>query len=117
MQFTKQSAETLTVGQTIKLLGPYLNDLRHGITLQQSTTIVDQTLRRYIGSAANVFTILTKHQCLAYDPATLYQCQPSFHPFLKEQLTQRANWKQPRSWMYCYPGSLQHVHQYTSCHL
>jgi hypothetical protein len=96
MQFTQQSAAALTDGQTIKLLGTYLNHLRHGVTLQQSSTIVDQTLRGYINAAANVFTVLTRRRCLAYDPATLHQRQPSFHPFLKEQLTQRANWRKPR---------------------
>jgi hypothetical protein len=96
MQFTQQSAAALTKGQTIQLLGAYLTHLRHGATLQQSTTIVDQTLRGYIGAAANVFTVLTKRRCLAYDPATLHQRQPSFHPFLREQLTQRANWRKPR---------------------
>jgi hypothetical protein len=95
MQFTQQSAATLNDGQTIKLLGAYLYHLRHGATLQQSTTIVDQTLRGYIGAAANVFTVLTGRRCLAYDPATLHQRQPAFHPFLREQLTQRANWRKP----------------------
>jgi hypothetical protein len=89
MQFTQQSAAALTDGQTIKLLGAYLHHLGHGVTLQQSSTIVNQTLRGYIGAAANVFTVLTKRRCLAYDPATLHQRQPSFHPFLKEQLTQQ----------------------------
>jgi hypothetical protein len=92
MQFTQQSAAALTDGQTIQLLGAYLTHLRHGATLQQSTTIVDQTLQGYIGAAANVFTVLTKQCCLAYDPATLHQRQPSFHPFLREQLT----WRKPR---------------------
>jgi hypothetical protein len=96
MQFTQQSAASLTEGQTIKLLGAYLHHLRHGATLQQSTTIVDQTLRGYIGAAANVFTVLTWRRCLAYDPATLHQRQPAFHPLLREQLTQCANWKKPR---------------------
>jgi hypothetical protein len=96
MQFTQQSAATLNDGQTIQLLGAYLHHLRHGATLQNSTTIVDQTLRGYIGAAANVFTVLTGRRCLAYDPATLHQRQPAFHPFLREQLTQRANWRKPR---------------------
>jgi hypothetical protein len=54
MQFTQQSAADLTDGQTIKLLGTYLNHLCHGVTLQQSSTIVDQTLRGYINTAANI---------------------------------------------------------------
>jgi hypothetical protein len=99
MQFTQQSAATLNDGQTIKLLGAYLYHLRHGATLQQSMTIVDQTLRGYIGAAANVFTVLTGRRCLAYDPATLHQHRPGFHPFLRKQLTQRANWRKPRDCM------------------
>jgi hypothetical protein len=31
-----------------------------------------------------------------YDPSTLHQRQPSFHPFLREQLTQQASWGKPR---------------------
>jgi hypothetical protein len=54
---------------------------------------VDQTLRLYIASAAKVFTILTHRCCIAHNPATLHQKQPALHPFLHEQLTQRANWK------------------------
>jgi hypothetical protein len=96
MQFTQQSAATLNDGQTIKLLGAYLYHLHHGDTLQKSTTISDQTLRGYIGAAANVFTVLTGRRCLAYDPATMHQRQPAFHPFLRKQLTQRTNWRKPR---------------------
>ncbi len=96
MQFTFKSATTLSDGQTIKVLGAYLNHLRHGITLQKSTTLVDQTLRGYIGSAANVFTILTQRRCLIYDKATLHHKQPSFHPYLKERLNQRSNWRKPK---------------------
>jgi hypothetical protein len=95
MQFTQQSAATLNNGETVNLLGAYLHHLRHGATLKQSKTTVDPTLRGYIGAAANVFTVLTGRHCLAYDPATLHQCQPAFHPFLHEQLTQRANWCKP----------------------
>jgi hypothetical protein len=66
------------------------------MTLLRSTTLVDQTLRLYIASAANVFTILTNRRCIAHDPATMHQKQPALHPFLREQLTQRANWKKAR---------------------
>ncbi len=60
MQFTQQSAAALTKGQIHQLLGAYLYQLRHGMTILQSTTLVDQTLRLYIlASAANIFTILT----------------------------------------------------------
>ena len=96
MLFTQQSAAALTDGQTIKLLGTYLSHLRHGVTLQQSSTIVAQTLRGYVSAAANVLTVITHRPCLIYDPATMHQRQPSFHPFLKEQLTQRAAWGKPR---------------------
>jgi hypothetical protein len=34
-----------------------------------------------------------------YNPSTLHQHQPSFHPFLREQLTQRASWGKPRVWI------------------
>jgi hypothetical protein len=96
MLFTQQSAAALTDGQTIKLLGTYLSRLRHGVTLQQSSTIADQTLWGYVGAAANVFTVLTHHCCLVYDQSTLHQRQPSFRPFLREQLTQHASWGKPR---------------------
>jgi hypothetical protein len=97
MQFTQQSAATLNDGQTIKLMGAYPYHLRHGATLQKSMAIVDQTFRGYIRAAANVLTVLTGRRCLAYDPATLHQHQPAFHPFLREQLTQRAHWRKPRN--------------------
>jgi hypothetical protein len=97
MQFTQQSAAALNHGQTIKLLGTYLHHLCNGATLHQWKTIINQTLRGYIGAAANVFTILTGRRCLAYDWATLHQRPPAFHPFLREQLTQRANWRKPRN--------------------
>jgi hypothetical protein len=66
------------------------------MTLLRSTTLADQTLRLYIASAANVFTILTNRRCVAHDPATMHQKQPALHPFLREQLTQRSNWKKSR---------------------
>jgi hypothetical protein len=95
--FTQQSAAALTNGQTIKLLGTYLSHLRHGVTLQQSSSIVTQTLCGYVSSAANVLTVITQRPCLIYDPATMHQRhQPSYHPFLKEQLTQHAAWGKPK---------------------
>jgi hypothetical protein len=97
MHFTEQSAAVLTEAQTLSLLGAYLYHLRHGMTIQKSTTLADQTLRLYIAAAANVFTILTNRRCIAHDPATMHQKQPALHPFLREQLTQRANWKKPKA--------------------
>jgi hypothetical protein len=96
MQFTQQSVATLSEGQTIQLLSAYFTHLHHGATLQQLITIFNQTLQGYIGTAANAFTVITKCSCLAYDPATLHQRQPSFHPFLCQQLTQQANWCKPQ---------------------
>jgi hypothetical protein len=95
MHFTEQSAAALTEGQMLQLLGAYLYYLRNGMTLLQSTNLVDQTLRLYISSAANVLTLLMNRRCIAHDPATMHQKQPSLHPFLGEQLIQRANWKKP----------------------
>jgi hypothetical protein len=78
MQFTQQSAAALTEGQILQLLGAYLYQLRHGMTLLRSTTLVDQTLRLYIAAAANVLTILMNRRCIAHDPATLHQSSSSF---------------------------------------
>jgi hypothetical protein len=106
MHFTEQSAAVLTEGQMLQLLGAYLYHLRNGMTLLQSTTLVDQTLRLYISSAANVFTLLTKRRCIAHDPATMHQKQPSLHPFLREQLVQQANWKKPRAKIEPFTGPM-----------
>jgi hypothetical protein len=84
-------------GQMLRVLGNFLHDLRHGDTLLQETTLMDQTLRRYVESAANFFTLLTRRRCLAYDETTLHQAKPALHPYLREQLTQRSNWKKPRA--------------------
>jgi hypothetical protein len=97
MQSDQQSAAALTEAQTLQLLGAYLHDLHHGKNLLKSTALSDQTLRLYIASAANVFTILTNRRCVAQDPVTMHQKQPSLHPFLCEQLIQRTNWKKPRA--------------------
>jgi hypothetical protein len=59
--------------------------------------MVDQTICGYVNAAANVFTVLTHHRCIIYDPVPLHQRQPSFHPLLKEQLNQQANWSKPRT--------------------
>jgi hypothetical protein len=81
--------------QQLKTLGTFLHDLLHGNNLLQEKTLVDQTLRNYVASAANFFTILTWRSCIAHDATTMHQAKPALHPFLKEQLTQRLNWKKP----------------------
>jgi hypothetical protein len=87
----------LTDGQILKVLGTYLHALRYGDTLLWEQTLVDQTLRRYIKSAANFFTLLNHRRGIAHDPTTLHQARPALHPYLRGQLTQRANWKKPKA--------------------
>jgi hypothetical protein len=95
--FNQQSAATMNDGQILQVLGTYLHSLRYGDTIHQESKLMDQTLRRYLVSAAHCFTLLNGRRCLAHDPATMHQTQPALHPFLREQLRQRANWKKPKA--------------------
>ena len=60
------------------------------------TTLGDQTLRNYVLSATTALHLLTGRSLTIYDPKTLHQVKPAFHPFLKEQLRQRAAWSKPQ---------------------
>jgi hypothetical protein len=95
--FNQQSAATLTDSQILKVTGTYLYAFRYGDTLLHAHTLVDQTLRRYIESAANFFTLLKHRQGIAHDLTTLHQVRPALHPYFCEQLPQQANWKKPKA--------------------
>jgi hypothetical protein len=79
----------------IDVLGAYLHAVRNGHNLKR-TLIAGQTLRNYAKSAADCLTLLTGRPCTYYDAATLSMKRVALHPYLHEQISQRAAWTTPK---------------------
>jgi hypothetical protein len=79
----------------IELLGAFLTDLKNGHNPSKST-IVGQTLRNYVKSGSDCFSLLIGSPLTITDPSTLLQTKPYLHPYLHELISQRSAWVQPK---------------------
>jgi hypothetical protein len=95
LDFTQQLVSSLDSKQVIDVLGAYVHAVRHGHNLKR-TLITGQTLRNYTKSAADCLTLLTGRPCTYYDLATLSMKRVALHPYLHEQISQRAAWTKPQ---------------------
>jgi hypothetical protein len=81
----------------IDLLGAFLTDVKDGNNFS-NTKITAQTLKNYVKSATDCFSLLTGSPLQIYDIATLSQKKAYLHPYLQELILQQSNWTQPKSW-------------------
>jgi hypothetical protein len=95
LHFTRESAAKLRSTQMNDLLGAFLTDVKNRNNLS-NTKITGQTLRNYVKSATDCFSILTGSPLQIYDIATLSQKKAYLHPYLQELILQRSNWTQPK---------------------
>jgi hypothetical protein len=86
----------ITPEHHLNVLQAYLLQVLLGHNCQNKTNLDDQTLRGYLSSAACVITVYTGLVCTPYDPATQSYKRPHLHPFLKDIISQRSNWKEPK---------------------
>jgi hypothetical protein len=94
--FEYNIAVKLTPEHHLNVLQAYLLQVLLGHNCQNKTNLDDQTLRGYLTSAACVITVYTGVVCTPYDPATQSYKRPQLHPFLKDIISQRSNWKEPK---------------------
>jgi hypothetical protein len=95
LDFTQQLVSSLDSKHVIDVLGAYVYAVCHGHNLKR-TLITGQTLRNYTKSAADCLTLLTGRPCTYYDSATLSMKRVALHPYLHEQISQRAAWTKPQ---------------------
>jgi hypothetical protein len=86
----------LSLDTFIRILGAYVDSLKHGDNPSRSTTLASKTICNYLTSAASFVSILTGKKWSIYDPASALAAQPRLHPYLAELLRQRRTWSQPR---------------------
>jgi hypothetical protein len=88
-QFNQQSASRIPPDLAINLIGTYLKWFCEGNTLPSNSKgpLLEQSL---------CMSILTKQPCIVIDPTTLQQKRICMHPYIREQLSQRAAWSQPK---------------------
>jgi hypothetical protein len=79
----------------IDILGAFLTDVKNGNN-PSKTKLTGQTLRNYVKSATDCFSLLTGKPVSIFDPATLSQKKVHLHPYLQELISQRAAWAQPK---------------------
>jgi hypothetical protein len=79
----------------IDLLGAYLTEAKNGNNMSH-TKITGQSLRNYIKSAADCFSLLKGSPLTIYDLSTLTQKKAYLHPYLHELISQRSAWIQPK---------------------
>jgi hypothetical protein len=82
----------------LDLIGAYLNWVKQGHSLPSTGTgpLSEQSLRNYVNAAAYCVTIVTEQPCIVQDPTTFQQKRVHMHPYIREQLAQRAAWSQPQ---------------------
>jgi hypothetical protein len=79
----------------IDTLGAFLAEVKAGQNLQ-SMRLTGQSLRNYVTAAALCFSLLTGKMPQYYDPVTLAQKRIYLHPYLHENISQRAIWSKPQ---------------------
>jgi hypothetical protein len=96
--YNQQSASRIPPNLALDLIGAYLTWVREGNVLPSNSKgpLSEQSLRNYVNSAANCITNITGTPCIVLDPTTLQQKRVCMHPYIKEQLAQRAAWSQPK---------------------
>jgi hypothetical protein len=96
--YDQQSASRIPLALALDLIGAYLTWVREGNVLPSNSKgpLSEQSLRNYVNSAAICITNLTGTPCIVLDPTTLQQKRVCMHPYIKEQLAQRAAWSQPK---------------------
>jgi hypothetical protein len=96
--YDQQSARGITDGLALDLIGAYLSWVKAGNSLPSNGTgpLSEQSLRNYVNAAAQCVTVLTEQPCIVLDPTTFQQKRVHMHPYIREQLAQRAAWSQPK---------------------
>jgi hypothetical protein len=96
--YNQQSASCIPPDLAIDLIGAYLTWVREGNVLPSNSKgpLSEQSLRNYVNSAAHCITNVTGKLCIVIDPTTLQQKKVCMHPYIREQLAQRAAWSQPK---------------------
>ena len=81
----------------MNLIGTYLHWVKTGNALPSTSTgpLSEQSLRNYVNAASHCVTLLTSQPCIIQDPTTFQQKRVHMHPYIREQLAQRAAWAQP----------------------
>ena len=79
----------------IDLLGAFLTDVKNGNN-PSKTKLMGQTLRNYVKSATDCFSLLTGSPMTIYDIATLSEKKAHLHPYIQELISQRSTWAQPK---------------------
>jgi hypothetical protein len=87
----------ITEGVAVDLIGAYLNWVKTGNALPSTSKgpLSKQSLHNYVNAAAYCVTLLTEQPCIVTDPTTFQQKRVHMHPYIREQLAQRAAWSQP----------------------
>jgi hypothetical protein len=92
----KQSARSITAGIAVNLICTYLHWVKTGNTLPSTSKgpLSEQSLQNYVNAASHCVTLLTHQPCIILDPTTFQQKRVHMHPYIREQLAQRAAWSQ-----------------------